>query len=184
MASKTLTAAKRTVKTRAEALKEAAQQQGRARTESVNQKVRSAMRAIEADIQGNDGVYPSNGGALSLNELARRAEIHFTTLHGEKYTSLLTEAKEWLVSVKAGHVTGRLRVRKALATRVSEWKDLYERCRQVERDTQLSLQQKDAELERAQDEILVLHREVERLRALVAALDPNVIPLRKPNKEK
>lgn len=173
-------ATKSAVPTRQERLKKAAQEQGQQRTEAVLDKVRSAMRTISAEIAANEGVYPGNKGSLSMNELARRAGIHITTLHGEKYSDLLKEAKEWFERVKSGATIGRKRVRKALATRVSEWKDLYEKLCQSERDTNLALQQKEAELEAAIAELQDVRRQVEQLKSLLDTQAGKVVSLPDP----
>lgn len=167
-----------------ELLKRAAQEQGQQRTEEVYSKVRTAMHAIEAEIAGNEGIYPGNKGSLSMNELARRAGIHNTTLHGGKYTDLLKEAKAWLERIKSGATIGRVRVRKALATRVSEWRELCEGLRQSQRDTNLALQQKEAELEAANVELENLRRQVEQLKSMLDAKTGKVVPLAGPNRRR
>lgn len=160
-----------------ELLKRAAQEQGQQRTEEVHSKVRAAMRSIESEIAGNEGIYPGNKGSLSMNELARRAGIHNTTLHGEKYGDLLEEAKAWLERIKSGATIGRLRVRKTLAARVSEWRELYEGLQQSERDTNLALQQKEAELEAAKAELESLRKQVGQLKAQLDAKAGKVVQL-------
>ena len=53
----------------------AAALRGVARTHKMELAVKEAMRAIEAEMQSNGGIYPANGGAVSMAELARRADI-------------------------------------------------------------------------------------------------------------
>ena len=44
----------------------AAALRGAARTEKMEMAVKEAMRAIQTDIQANGGIYPENGGAVSM----------------------------------------------------------------------------------------------------------------------
>lgn len=178
------TAGRKATPSKQELLKRAAQEQGQQRTEEVHDKVRAAMRTIEAEIATNEGIYPGNKGSLSMNELTRRASIHNTTLHGDKYGDLLKEAKAWLKGIKSGATIGRLRVRKTLAKRVSEWRELYEGLRQSERDTNLALQQREAELEAANAELESLRGQVEQLKSQLDAKTGKVVPLPGPNRRR
>lgn len=62
----------------------AAALRGKARTSAVSIKVRSALKTIRQEMAANGGIYPSQGGAVSLNEVARRAGISDTTLYAPK----------------------------------------------------------------------------------------------------
>ena len=55
--------------------KEAARLRGEARSAGVEARVREAMVTIQKEMAANNGIYPENGGAVSMNEVARRAKI-------------------------------------------------------------------------------------------------------------
>lgn len=50
------------------------------RTEAALQRLRNAMRAIEAEILENHGIYPFNYGRVTQSELCRRADVKKATL--------------------------------------------------------------------------------------------------------
>jgi hypothetical protein len=137
------------------------------------------MRTIEMEIAANDGIYPGNEGALSFNEVARRAKIHNTTLYDEKrYGTFKKEVDDWLESIKATAVTGRIKVRREVTERVSEWKELYEGLVESHRISELDLQQAQRKLEVYEAKTRALEAENERLQAaLDAAHKGNVVKL-------
>lgn len=168
----------RSDKTRA-LIKQKALQKGQARSDDVEQRVRAVMTNIEKEMTDNDGIYPHNKGALSLAEVARRADIHPTTFHTAKQQTFGKEVKAWLDALKEEKVVGRGPVRRELADRVADWKQQYEGLQQAHRETELELQQVQAEWQQLQDELDKLRREHERvLKQLAAATGEKVVPLR------
>lgn len=162
-------------------IQEKALAQGLQRTEAVVSAVRSAMATIEAEIAANDGIYPGNKGALSLNEVARRASVHSTTLFGPKYKALKSDVDEWLRTVKSKAVTGRMRVRKEMTERVGAWRELYEALLESHHISELDLQEAQHQLEVAQAEVARLRDENAKLTALLSANSANkVVSLRRP----
>jgi hypothetical protein len=137
--------------------KEAAKVRGEARSAAVELKVNMAMKAIEAEIQINGGVYPQNGGAVSKNEVARRAGINLTTLFSSKQKELGEQVSLWLTTLKKMETVGRMRLRRTYAERAEDWKARYECLKNSHIKTELDLQQAEAERE----EVLA---EVQRLR--------------------
>ena len=61
--------------------KAAALARGAARTASVGIRVDDAMLTIAEEMKANGGIYPYNGGAVSMAELARRADIDESTFY-------------------------------------------------------------------------------------------------------
>lgn len=174
--------AKRSDSTRA-LIQKRALERGAQRTEDIQQRVRKLLADIEDEMTRNGGVYPHNGGALSGAEVARRAGIHPTTLFSPKQRDLGAEVKQWLARVKDGKVVGRGRVRRELVDRISDWKALYDGLAQSHRDTELELQQTEANLEKARGEIKTLQATVDRLTAQLAALGgERVVSLHKKGK--
>ena len=151
-------------------IKESASVQGIQRTEEVVSAVRTAMSSIEDEITAHDGIYPGNKGALSFNEVARRAGIHNTTLYDkERYGAFKSEVNDWLKSIKATAVTGRMKVRRAVTERVSEWKELYEGLVESHRISELDLQQAQRKLEESEVKIRSLEAENAKLQAALGA---------------
>ena len=80
--------------------REAAKRRGQARTAGVEAKVREAMVVIQKEMAANGGIYPANGGAISMNEVARRAGINGATLFAPKQKELGKIVKAWVHSLK------------------------------------------------------------------------------------
>lgn len=146
----------------------AAQEQGRRRTDEVVTKVRIAMAAINSELASNDGVYPQNKGRLSLNEVARRADIHNTTLHAERFEDLLAEVKAWMEQPEDAEEPKSESRRRTPLERLKVYRDQLEGLEQSHRDTNLELQQAQADLGEATRRIEELITENERLLALVS----------------
>jgi len=130
-------------------MKEAARLRGQAKSAVLDSKVRATMTSIVEEMAANNGIYPQNGGAISINEVARRAEIDESTLYTKAQSALREDVKEWIRSLKAKEVVGRTRVRKQLAERMEDWKVLYELLETSHRTTELELQQAQADLSAA-----------------------------------
>lgn len=128
--------------------KDAAKRRGEARTAQIEIRVRAAMADIEKDMTENDGIYPKNGGAISKNEVARRAKISLTTLFSPKQRTLGSEVKTWIDLLKEKKVAGRTRVRRIFQERADDWRKKFHALQDVHRATELELQDSVAELEK------------------------------------
>ena len=159
--------------------KRAAQKRGEKRTEDVRAKVKATMVAIEQEMASNDGIYPHRNGALSAAEVARRADIHPTSFYTEKLRTLGEEVRDWLDELKREKVVGSVKVQKTLATRIEDWKKLYEGLLQSHRDTELELQETQHRLSEVQKSVKELEQQKVRLEQLVGdAASKKVVPLR------
>ncbi|KRB79045.1 hypothetical protein ASE07_04980 [Noviherbaspirillum sp. Root189] len=139
------------------------------------------MRIIEQELANNEDKYPHNKGDLSLNELARRADVHPTTFFSSKQRDFGLEVKKWLEEIKTGKVIGRGAVRRELADRIANWKALYDGLAQSHRDTELELQQAEADLIAARADIETLQREKQRLQEILSEMsDKKVVLLHQP----
>lgn len=162
--------------------KMAALTRGEARSAEIKNKVQVAMDTIVAEIKANDGIYPANGGAVSKNEVARRAGISLSTLFSPKQKELGERVSLWLETLKKRETVGRMRVRRSFAQRAEDWKARYLALQDTHIKTELDLQSAQAE----RDEALAL---AEKLRdensALVEQLrmagSSKVIPFTKRN---
>ena len=143
--------------------KEAALKRGQARSSKIERKVLDAMTTIEAEMKANGGVYPENGGAVSKNEVARRAEISTSTLFSPKQRALGDRVLQWVEDLEHKAGTGRMRVQRTYAQRAEDWKTEYLAIVDNYRKSELLLQSAQSE----RDEALAL---VEKLKAENAAI--------------
>lgn len=145
---------------RVERIRQKALTKGAERTKAVKTAVRAAMKVIDEGIAENEDIYPDNDGVLNLRELARRAGIHWTTLHGKKYEEFLAEeVKTWLKDFERKTAITKLEVRRTLAERVADWKELCGAFVDAIRVSELDRQEAEAQclatqsaLEQAQGE--------------------------------
>lgn len=110
-----------------EQIRTSAVARGVRRHDAVVSKVTTAMRAIEQEIKANQGLYPSNGGALNLSELVRRSGIGPKTLFAASYKDTFKSSvvDPWLLYIKGGEAASRREAKRGAAQRVSEWRELY-----------------------------------------------------------
>lgn len=156
----------------AEYHKIAAAKRGAARTAKLYEAVDQAMRNIVEDMKNNDGIYPHNGGAVSMAELARRAEIDESSLYKPHNVKLKERATLFLQQLQKKETVGRKRVRKHLKQLVHDWKERFEALDSHNILTNLKLQQREAEN-------LKLAAENETLRQQLLAAPSNVTSIRK-----
>lgn len=132
----------------------AAVQRGAARTAQMEQKVVLAMQAIQEDMQTNGGIYPHNGGAVSMAELARRAGISESSFYKKAPDNLALKERAdlWLNTLKKKETIGRMRVRKTFAQRADSWEKKYMALEQRHIRTELELQSLQAEAQKLRDD--------------------------------
>lgn len=143
--------------------KEAARLRGEARTAGVDAKVREAMVIIQKEMAANNGIYPENGGAVSMNEVARRANISETTLFSPKQKELGKNVKAWVESLKKKEVVGRMRVRRTVFERSEDWRKKYLALQDTHIATELDLQDAKVQLQDAQKSLADLNNKFEAL---------------------
>src|SRR3990167_2004968 len=120
--------------------KEAARLRGEARTAGVEGRVREAMVTIQKEMASNNGIYPENGGAVSMNEVARRAKISETTLFSPKQKELGKNVKAWVESLKKTEIVGRKKVQRTVFERSEDWRQKYLALQDAHIATELDLQ--------------------------------------------
>lgn len=130
----------------------AAALRGTARTEKMEMAVKEAMRAIQTDMQANGGIYPENGGAVSMAELARRAGISESSFYKKEPDNLALKdmANLWLDTLKKKETVGRMRVKKSLAQKAEDWQQKYHALEQRHIRTELELQSLEAQMHKLQ----------------------------------
>lgn len=122
----------------------AAAKRGASKTAKVHQKVDDAIRNITDEIQANGGIYPHNGGAVSMAEIARRAEINEATFYKRSNLDLKERASLWLDTLKKKETIGRKRVRKTFQQRAESWHLKYKALETRHGITELQFQQLQA----------------------------------------
>ncbi len=132
----------------------AAAQRGAARTAQMELAVTQAIQAIQADMQANGGIYPNNGGAVSMAELARRADISESSFYKKEpeNIALKERAALWLDTLKKKETVGRMRVKKSLAQKAEDWQQKYRALEQRHIRTELELQSLEAESQKLRAE--------------------------------
>src|ERR1700733_1475172 len=130
----------------------AAEKRGAAKTAKVHQQVDDAIRAIAGEMQANGGIYPHNGGAVSMAEIARRAGINESTFYKKDNAALKERASLWLKTLKKEETVGRMRGRKTHQQRAESWHKKYKALETRHGITELQLQQFQAEHEKLQQD--------------------------------
>jgi hypothetical protein len=140
------------------------------------------MDAIMAEMKANGGIYPHNGGAVSKNEVARRAGISETTLFTDKQKELGQQVTLWLDALKKKETIGRQRVRRTFVERAEDWKKRHDDLQDSHIKTELDLLLAQAERDEAVAEAQRLRNEkaalLEQLR-LAGRSKVTAIPRRK-----
>lgn len=119
------------------------------------------MRAIELEIDGNDGIYPYNDGKLTVDELLRRAGKSAAYLQKKipKIEALKKEVNEWIRRVKGQAAIGAPSVRKAVNERVNAAKQELTDLRQAYSESELLLTSVTAKLAEAAKKVDRLEQE-------------------------
>lgn len=142
----------------------AAARRGAARTAQMELAVNQAMQAIQADMQANGGIYPHNGGAVSMAELSRRADISESSFYKKapENIALKERAALWLETLKKKETVGRMRVKKSLSQKAEDWQQKYHALEQRHIRTELELQSLEAQSQKLREEnaalVQLLHK--------------------------
>jgi hypothetical protein len=130
----------------------AAALRGAARTEKMQLAVKEAMRVIQEDMQANGGIYPENGGAVSMAELARRAAISESSFYKKAPENLALKdmAILWIDTLKKKETVGRMRVKKSLTQRAEAWQQKYHALELRHGRTELVLHSLEAQMQKLQ----------------------------------
>lgn len=163
--------------------KEAARLRGEARSAGVEARVHEAMVTIQREMAANRGIYPKNGGAVSMNEVARRAQISETTLFSPKQKELGKNVKAWVESLKKTEVVGRKNVQRTVFERSEAWRIKYLALQDSHIATELDLQDAKVQLQVAQKAFADLKDKYElMLEQMRAGAVSKIIPFPKGNR--
>ena len=134
----------------------------KARTTDVIAKVKGAMKQMELDIQNSEGIYPFNGGRITVAEVCRRAKISNMTLQAPSHRdSTKVVVEEWIKKLTVRLTTGAKIVRRAVTDRAEEWKRVHDEIATAYHIDHLTLVNVRADLDEAQRRI----KELEELNA-------------------
>lgn len=149
------------------------------RTVKVISKVKDAMKAMELDIQNSEGIYPFNGGRITVNEVCRRASISNMTLQAPSHRdSTKVVVEEWIKKVTVRLTTGAKIVRRAVTDRAEEWKLVHDQIATAYHIDHLTLVNVQSELEDAKTRIKELEQiNVTLLEQLKTVSGLNVTPI-------
>ena len=156
----------------------------KARTANVIAKVKEAMKAMELDIQNSEGIYPFNGGRITVAEVCRRANISNMTLQAPSHRdSTKVVVEEWIKKLTVRLTTGAKLVRRAVTDRAEEWKRVHDEIATAYHIDHLTLVNVRADLGDAQNRI----KELEKINAtlleqLTKVSGLNVTPIEKGKK--
>jgi hypothetical protein len=156
----------------------------KARTTDVIAKVKGAMKQMELDIQNSEGIYPFNGGRITVAEVCRRAKISNMTLQAPSHRdSTKVVVEEWIRKLTVHLTTGAKIVRRAVTDRAEEWKRVHDEIATAYHIDHLTLVNVRADLDEAQRRI----KELEELNAtlleqLKASSGLNITPISKGKK--
>jgi len=129
------------------------------RTEAALQRLRNAMRTIEAEVAANNGIYPFNFGRVTQSELCRRADVKKATLQNPVHKDTTrVEIMRWLDELGAQLMQTREGTRERvtavadnLTAEVSRLTDAYE-------EAKTRLVQAEQRIEQLQEENAALRR--------------------------
>lgn len=109
--------------------------------------IRNAMRAIELQIEANNGVYPYAGGEVSTAEVLRRAGKSQALLQKPRHRLVREEVGEWSLALRQKIKSGAKVVRRAVTERASSAEAALSAIRQRWVEAELEYVEKVAELE-------------------------------------
>jgi hypothetical protein len=166
---------KRTEQTRAK-ISKGAQKQGGQRSRAVKNKLVTAMRAIRKEIASKSWSHSTGRAELDYSELCRRADVHNTTLYPKKQDDdlkkerrarLFKRVNAWIEGVNQRRVKAERQTRRSQASRIEDWKVLYDGLANSHHLTELHLKQANTNLAKANEAIEALKQDVIRLTEIV-----------------
>jgi len=194
---------KHSAETRAK-MRAGALKRGTQRSRTIGRKLLIGMRAIRKELKENTWVHSKGLHDLDLAELCRRANVNHTTLYPkkddaksgnqiqvERRARMMRRCKLWISRVNRRRQEVVRNTRRSLASRIADWKEMYEGLVTSNRITELELDQTVTDLGRvteqlakANETISALNQEVARLTGIVASYaGQNVVPLKSQSKK-
>lgn len=127
----------------------------RRKFEASREQIRKEMKGIEADVEKNNGLYPLNGGKITIEEILRRAgkSLAYLRKSDEHIVDLKLEVDAFLERARTRIAQGARSIRRTVNERAEEARADAERTRQAYAEAELEHQNTLKELETARIEI-------------------------------
>jgi hypothetical protein len=147
------------------------------RSQDVVRRIKKAMKAIESDIETNEGLYPFNGGRVSQAEVCRRAGVRNVTLQGKVHKAgTKLEVDRFVTRIRSSSISGSKSVRRVITDRTNNWKELHRRIAEAYHIDAMRY-------EKAFTRIRELEEENSQLRIELASLSGrNIVPIERQRK--
>lgn len=127
------------------------------RTEAALERLRKAMRDIEAEVLENKGIYPFNFGRVTQSELCRRADVKKATLQNPVHKDTTrVEIMRWLDELSAKLAQTRDSTRERVTAVADNLACEIERLTQVNQVLQQRLDRAEQHMEQLQQENALL----------------------------
>jgi hypothetical protein len=153
-----------------------------ARTGRVINKIKTAMKEIEAEVKKFGGIYPHNSGRLSMAEVCRRAGVNPITMMGKAHrrtTRLMIQA--WIKKLQL--IEGADKVRSEVTERAVTAEEKYQQIAcQFQAMYQIEMPKRDNEIELLKAQVSELR--TENLLLQEAVSDGRVVRLPRNHKSK
>lgn len=89
-------------------------------------KLQKAMREMELEVEQHDGLYPLNGGRITVAEVCRRAGVSEGTLHTSTHRKTTRSlVSDWVKGATAAVIQGSKRIRRVVTDRADDWKKAH-----------------------------------------------------------
>ena len=132
-----------------------------ARTEAALQRLRNAMRDIEAEVLANQGIYPFNYGRVTQSELCRRADVKKATLQNPVHKDTTrVEIMGWLDELATKLTQTRESTRERVTQVTENLAAEVERLTQTCQIAQEQLAKAEQRIEQLQQENAVLRSQL------------------------
>ena len=129
--------------------------------------ITTAMDTIAEEIKANQGIYPRNGGNVTLKEVAERAELSESVFYKKNYLDLAAAMRVRLAAFKEETSASTKPRRKPPEERVEIWRNLYESLLESYRLAETDYRLANEQLHEAKETIETLQLENCQLRSLL-----------------
>lgn len=131
------------------------------RTEAALERLRKAMRDIEAEVLQNSGIYPFNYGRVTQSELCRRADVKKATLQNPVHKDTTrVEIMRWLDELGSQLTQTRESTRERVTAVADHLADEIERLTLANQETQARLNEAEQLIAQLQQENAVLRNQL------------------------
>jgi hypothetical protein len=138
----------------------------------VRQRIRKAIKQIEADAEVNNGLYPFNKARVTAAEVLRRAGVSAAVLQGTAHKQTTrTEVNQFVGEMSRRVTLGHKHVRRTVTNRADEWKTLYHELQNGWVLAELEYISRAEELAALHEQHSLLERELNAARAKIAILE-------------